>query len=491
MDETSHPTPPGPAGSPRRPVVALAIVTAVAVVAAGFTTVRWRAAVGDARELRAEVADLRREVDRLRAEAERDPLGDLLGGLLGDLGGLGDLEGLEDLGSLFGGEGGDLLGGLGLDLAAGCLAEGGLGGLLGGGAEGGAAIPDDDPRAQYAAAAEWVERERGLEFDRVPEPAFVTADEMRARVAQHLRADYPADLVRADQELYEALGVLEPGTDLLATYTEFVGGQVAGYYDPDTGELVVLGDEDEPFDAIELLTIAHELEHALADQALDLPIADEVRTDDPDAQLAGLALVEGDATLTMSRFQLAATDPAEAFGLLLGGDLQRQRQALEDAPPFLAAQLVFPYTEGLSFVCALESDGGWEAVDRAYREPPTTTAQVLFPERYTAGEGAVAVDAPPGPAGGGWERVRTTTFGAADLMFLFEDAGIDDARERAGAWAGGEMTQYRRGEDVAVRIGLAQHARTGGLCDSVRAWADTVDGAQVRCEGDRVSVAIG
>ncbi|GIU89385.1 MAG: hypothetical protein KatS3mg010_0484 [Acidimicrobiia bacterium] len=193
----------------------------------------------------------------------------------------------------------------------------------------------------------------------------------------------------------------------------------------------------------------------------------------------------------MSRFQLAAIDLADAFTSLLGGDLGRQQRALEDAPPFLAAQLEFPYTEGLSFVCALQSAGGWDAVDAAYREPPTTTAQVLFPERYAAGEGAVAVDPPSGPRGDGWRHVRTTTFGAADLLLLFEDAGLDDPRDRAGAWAGGTVAQYRDGDDVAVRIGLVQHEDADDLCASMRDWAATVEDAAVTCAGDRVSVAIG
>lgn len=460
----------------RSPLVGLlALLTAVSVVAATIAVIAWRDARDDATDLRREVDLLEREVERLRGAEREDATGgldDLLGGLGGD------------------GGAGDLLGGLDLGGATACLADGGLGGLLGGGG-GGASIPDGDPRAQYEATAAWVEQERGLDFDEVPEPEFVSAGEMQTRVAEQIRADYPADLARADEELYEALGVIDPGTDLLDTYSEFVGSQVAGYYDPDTGELVVLGDEEEPFDAIELVTIAHELEHALADQALDIPIEDDVRTEDPDAQLAGLALVEGDATLTMSRFQLAAIDLTDAFAMLLGGDFERQQQALEDAPPFLAAQLVFPYTEGLSFVCALESAGGWDAVDDAYRQPPTTTAQVLFPDRYTAGEGPVAVDPPAGPPGSGWERVRSTTFGAADVLFLLEDAGIADARDRAAAWAGGTVTQYRNGDDVAVRIGLAQHDDADDLCDSTREWAATVERAEVTCAGDRVSVAIG
>ena len=377
----------------------------------------------------------------------------------------------------------DLLGG-GLDAMSKCVGEDDLSSLLGGGD----AIPETDPRTQYAEIAERVEEERGLSFDHVPEPVFVDAQEMQSRVEAQIRADYPADAVQADEELYKALGVIDEDTKLLDEYSKFVGSQVAGYYDPDTGELVVLGDDDEPFDGLEMTTIAHELEHALADQTLGFPIEDAPVAADEDKQLAGLSLIEGDATLTMTRFQLSAVDLMSLFGSLGSADLDAQTKALEDAPPYFASQLMFPYTDGLGFVCTIEADGGWQAVDDAYENAPTTTAQIMFPERYTAGEGAVATPDPASP-GAGWELVRTTTFGAAELMFLFEDAGLSDPRDRAEAWAGGKVSQWRNGDNVSVGIQLAQHADHDDLCDSIKTWADDLDNASVSCANDSIAVA--
>ena len=478
-------SPPAPqAARPTRPwlTIVLAIVAAVALLAAGLAFNAYRNEKSKVDDLEAQVDGLHERIAQLEAEAEAAEDDDgLVGGiedLLGGegLGGLEDLLGDEGLGGLEDLLGGDALGGLGG--ATECVAED-VGGLLGGG---GADIPDDDPDAEYAAVAEWVENERGLQFESVPEPTYVSADEMATRVEEQIRADYPADDVRADQELYTALGAIPAGTDLLDEYSEFVGGQVAGYYDPDTGELVVLGDGTEPFDSIELTTIAHELEHALAHQALDFPIEDELRAADPDKQLAGLGLIEGDATLTMTRFQLGATNPLDLLGSLGSGELQEQAEALENAPEYFARQLMFPYTEGLSFVCALESEGGWTAVDGAYANPPTTTAQVLFPERYSAGEAAVDASDPQSP-GAGWEEVRRMTFGAADLMFLID-------RDAAEQWAGGEIAQFRNGDAVAVRISLAAEDDET-LCATITDWAETLENATATCNGTEVAVSIG
>ena len=460
---------PEPAPAKKPPVVPIVIAVVVtALIASGLT---WFVMRDDSDDTASSTTTTtRREAtpDSSGGGGEDDPLSsldDLLGGGAGDLGGLlgGDMESMSK-----------------------CVGGDDLSSLLGGGDP----IPETDPRTQYDEIAKRVEEERGLTFDTVPEPVFVDAQEMQSRVEESIRTDYPADAVQADEELYKALGVIDEDTDLLDEYSKFVGSQVAGYYDPDTGELVVLGDDDEPFDALEMTTIAHELEHALADQKLGFPIEDAPVAADEDKQLAGLSLIEGDATLTMTRFQLSAVDLMSLVGSLgsAAGDLDAQTQALEDAPPYFASQLMFPYTEGLGFVCTLEADGGWPAVDDAYKNAPTTTAQIMFPDRYTSGEGAVEVPDPQSP-GAGWEHVRTTTFGAAELMFLFDDAGMSDARDRAEAWAGGKVSQWRNGDNVSVGIQLAQHEGHDDLCDSMQTWAERLDNASVSCANDSIAVA--
>ncbi len=398
-------------------------------------------------------------------EGDGDPLEDLLGG-----------EGLDDLDSLLGGAGGasmecltnamgDMFGGDRLDLG-------------------------NTAREQYEAIAHAVEAERELTFEQIPEPTFVTGDEMAERIATLTERDYPDDVARADEELLTALGAIEPGTDLFEESVKLLGDQVAGYYDPLTGELVVLGDDEEPFDAIEMTIIAHELEHALADQSLDLPIEQDPNTEDPDGAMAGRALAEGDAVLTQTYFQAAAVDPLELLSSALGGDVAASQEALDAAPPFLARQLMFPYEDGLSFVCDYQQQG-WDAVDDLYREPPTTTAQILFPELYEQGIGAVDAPDPVAPDGAGWEEIRHMTFGAADLMFLLDLAGVDDARGAVENWAGGEVTQWRRGEETAVRISLVQREDADdGLCDAVREWVATLDDASAECQGDFITVSV-
>ena len=488
----------------------------------------------DVSRLSAEVDQLSGELERTRTElaaaeeaaaeggsgpAGAEGLGGLLDGLLGGEGG-GLLDGLlggeGGLGGLLGGEGGGLgglPGGGDVDLAA-CLTGdaaggGGLGALGGGGDP----IEGEDAAAQIADITDRVEELRELERTEELDIAFLSSPDIEARVTGLVLEDYPAAEADIDRRLLSALGAVPADLDLRQMQADLVSGQVAGFYEPETGELVVRSDDpDQPLGAAEQITLAHEVEHALADQTLGLDVEDP---DQPtDAARAGLAVVEGDATLTMQRFSLGAFSLSDQLALASDPEVVGSQQQLEAFPHVLQASLLFSYTEGLGFVCDRYAEGGWDSVDAAYADRPTTTAEILDPARYPAP--AVEPRA-SGEPGGGWEPVRSDTFGAADLLWLFEAPGddtttaLDAARERAGDWGGGRVTVHTRGDDTAVGLALTGGAGEGpGLCESLSAWYDAAfpeaeeapaEGAElardgvdadavVACEGDDVRLGI-
>ena len=300
-----------------------------------------------------------------------DDLGRMLDDLLsGDLGALGDLGDIGDLG------------GLGDDLAkAGALSPeclgGGLDELLGS-ALGGDELsgPLDD---QVREIAERVQQQRGLRFDRPVEPVLLPAAEFDRRIAVTVAAEYPASQADAEARVLALLGVLPAGTDLRELQADLLAGQVAGFYDPETGEIVVRDDGDGALDTTEEMTLAHELDHALTDQALGLP--DVTADGQSDGDLARLALVEGDATLLMQQYALAHVGLLDQLGQLADPAMRTAQAELADVPPYLREELTFPYLAGAAYVCRMYADGGWPAVDAAYDAPPATTAEVLSAER--------------------------------------------------------------------------------------------------------------
>ncbi|HEX6261966.1 MAG TPA: hypothetical protein VF097_03860, partial [Actinomycetota bacterium] len=254
-----------------------------------------------------------------------------------------------------------------------------------------------------------------------------------------------------------------------AEIQDLLGEQVGGFYDSDTGELVVADDAREGLTTVELLTLVHELQHALADQRLSTPDLETLNEEDQDAATAAQALVEGDAQLTTEIYavrSLSTTDQLAAAS--------QQVPGLGDTPHFLARSLLFPYLEGAQFACHLYREGGWEAVDAAYDDLPRSSAEILFPDRYGSAQGPVNPTDPRGlPAP--WEEEATFTFGAADLLFLFEapggDAtnGLTEARDRVRSWTGGEAHVWAWGGRTAVGLVLA--ASDGeAMCESVATW---------------------
>jgi hypothetical protein len=196
----------------------------------------------------------------------------------------------------------------------------------------------------------------------------------------------------------------------------------------------------------EQIVFVHEYTHALQDQHFGLTmLEDEALQSTPDRSLAAIALVEGDATATMQVYtqQVTMQNPAVAFELLAEGALAGNLLLPEDIPPVLVRELMFPYETGLDFVLALYRDGGWERINAAYDNLPQTTEQVLHPEKYLAGEGALAVDALDVALGQGWNEIWNINLGEFYLgEHLRTQLSSFAAGQAATGWGGDRFQVY-------------------------------------------------
>jgi hypothetical protein len=413
------------------------------------------------------------------------------------------LEVLEDL---FG-EGGDPLEGLGGDVF-GCIGAGALGGET-------SEPPTGPPAAQVRILADDLEEIRELTFRRPVRPRFLGDEAIERRIRELFLKDYTPEVADREARILTALGAIPPGLDLVEARARALGGSVAGFYVPETGELVVRSSGGD-LGPLEWVTLIHELDHAVADQRLDLLVPEEIVPGREDADLAALAVVEGDATLAMQRYS-SSLPFDQQLGLLDPEAIAEAEAGLAGLPYILQQELLFPYEDGLGFVCDLYQDGGWNAVDRAYGDPPTTTAQVLFPERYSEGE--VALDPrDTGRLAGGWRLEGTHQFGATTLLWLLEAPGgdpargLDDPLAGAAAWGGGELRVWSRGPATAVGIAMAERNGHDVLCSAVSHWyAAAFPGAEPEgsavgrglllegesqdaslvCDGDQIRIGIG
>jgi hypothetical protein len=177
-----------------------------------------------------------------------------------------------------------------------------------------------------------------------------------------------------------AIGLLEPGFPLREKYIDLLGEQVAAFYDQHAHKLFMY--EDATLDnAQNRVVLAHELTHALQDQHFSLKrLPLEIKNND-DRAVAASALVEGDATLVMSEFMLKKLSLRTLKDTVITSFGQDMKQ-IETAPRYLREMLVFPYLRGQEFCAMLFARGGYEAVSKAYQQPPSSTAQILHPEKF-------------------------------------------------------------------------------------------------------------
>jgi hypothetical protein len=331
-----------------------------------------------------------------------------------------------------------------------------------------------DYDAQFAFVANRVEQLRNLFFTDDAIPAWVSAKEMRTQLAVEGRHVYTESDAQQQELALRMLGALRGPIDLSRTARV----NPLGFYSPTSGQVFVLWESSTAvMSAAETVTVAHELTHAITDQQFGLPQPGTVVLADRDRNLAWSSLSEGDATLLENRFMRSSMTPDELAEYEIdpgppAGKTPGTTRATRSY--FLVAEGQFPYTFGMSFVCALYNRDGWKAVNAAYKDPPKTSAQVLYPDRYESGDEPADPRDPRTPRG--WDQLPVQSLGAADLMWLFEAPGtrlsrsLTDPYARAAAWGGGELHLYRHGRAHAMSLDLVEHPEFDHLCLSIAAW---------------------
>lgn len=348
---------------------------------------------------------------------------------------------------------------------------------------------------------------RGLPAREPVDAEVQDADELADTVADLAARDRDPEELEIQRRILVTLRLLPDDLDLEATLEDLLGEQVAGLYSPEEETLYVRADDADDLSPGEEVTLAHEVVHALQDQSFGLERFLELADEDLDAGLAAQSLIEGDALLTQELWSLrhqSGEERTERLDEFAEVDTER----LEQAPRYVRESLVFPYQEGLAFVQALHEEGGFEAVDAAFDEPPTASAQIIDPERYVEGDTPADVDI-AGTPGSDWAPLGEYAFGAFDLRSLVRESDQGRAAELAATWAGGRVQAWERDEDVALTLALSfvDGAAGAEACTALGQWYAAVadasetrdpgvyegdrDWAAVRCDGAEVHVGIG
>lgn len=336
--------------------------------------------------------------------------------------------------------------------------------------------------------------DRGLEPSEAVNRGLYTPEQLNIKFIQDFEDDYSSEDARIDALSMAAFGLLDPDFDLYTFYIDLLSEQVAGFYDQETKEMVVV--QGESFGGPERLTYAHEYTHALQDQNFDiengLGYNDEACEADSERCAAIQALIEGDASLEEINWFLAhATAQDQSDIMEFYNNIEMP--VFDSAPEFITMDFTFPYEYGYTFVEQLFNQGGWGTVNRAYQNLPLSTEQIIHPERYPD-DVPVAVELPEliDTLGNGWEELDRGTMGEW-YTFLILSKGLDinarlddsEASVAAAGWGGDAYTvYYNADEDSTVMVMQTTWDTSADADEYAQAFRNYADARHGSADGD-------
>jgi len=311
---------------------------------------------------------------------------------------------------------------------------------------------------------------RGLRFQAEVKVGVQKPEDLRAMLVENFEKEAPAEEIAKQEAVLKRFGLLPADFDLRAQLLQFLSDQIGGFYDPEKKELFLIERDLGGMEAAQAMNdkmvMAHELHHALQDQNFGLDRWFELLGDHEDRVQGYKSLIEGEAQLVGMTY---------LFGNMGRGkvDLKQLNRMQEmmmkftpegakfaKIPPYLLENMMFPYTQGAEFVQDMQRKGGWEAVTRAFADPPSSTEQVLHPERYYERDEPTEIVLPVAGLGKllgeGAEELYQNTLGEYSASLVLRGLGANKgaAAKAVTGWDGDRFAGFRAADGRVVLVWL-------------------------------------
>lgn len=221
-------------------------------------------------------------------------------------------------------------------------------------------------------------------------PAEILAKDKFAKMVQEgVKDSEGSKETHAAEIALKMFGLVPQDFNLAQESGDLLSEQAAAFYDYKKKRLFVL--DSTKNDNEQIIALAHELAHALADQQHPLQkfLGD---ADGDEESTARQAVIEGQASwLSWAYLSKRAGGRGEvppdlvdrlADGAGASGD---DFPVFSQAPLYIRESLTFPYTEGMRFQDAVYRQLGPAAFERVFRDPPRSTQHIMHPQTYLAG----------------------------------------------------------------------------------------------------------
>lgn len=351
-----------------------------------------------------------------------------------------------------------------------------------------------------------------------PVPVGITTpDEFIEFAAKSFDEEYGAERLAGMTTSYVLLGLMPEDMDFYETMMEMLRSQVGGYYDPKEGKFFMMSTFNKG--AMADYIMAHELCHALDDQYFDLESMFEAAAGNSDVEFAMRCAVEGSASSAGNIYLMKGIQNQwlDASSMIDADTMSAMMGSMDAVPPYFIINLSLPYIDGNTFVVRETSanimsmmmkEPADADLQRMFRDPPTSSEQVLHPEKYWDEE---SFDAPmtvelvdrTSALGAGWSHADSDVLGELGCA-MFTIKNIPDAmtvsmggarmvNPGSAGW-GGDLYRAYRHEDG--RMLMHWSTRWDTQADAVE-FAEALRGRgmdrapmmrRVDLQGDRVEV---
>ena len=308
----------------------------------------------------------------------------------------------------------------------------------------------------------FVSKDTGLEIKHPVKKVFDSRESVNKMLREKFDEDKSSKRMQRDELVLKKFGLIDQEFHMRPFLLSLLTEQIAGFYDNKTQTVHLLdwvpADQQKP-------VMAHELTHALQDQRVGLTkwsdqeqdgvakaVAEDnlhIRTDETDT--AREAVLEGQAMVSFADYYLETNGfagktlkdvPQLGDKLREGAGDSADSPVMARAPLLLQQAMLFPYTEGLGFEQAILLKKG---TDRAFvgvlDHPPSSSFEILHPDRYLAGAPVPVLlmpDIHPLLTGAGYEPYDVGVMGELDVRITAElFGGRPLAEALAPNWDGG------------------------------------------------------
>lgn len=240
-------------------------------------------------------------------------------------------------------------------------------------------MQEDDVAPDFVGMGIEMMRFRNLQALPVPTTP-VTQAEVERVILSWMRKQQPDDEGPRFALALNALGWIDKPVDPLPLRAALWARQLGGWYDAESGTLMVTDKNPEPGKPAPDRPLAIAFGQLLREYGGTLFPEEHKAPLSTDERLARESLLAGDAGLT--RFLFSLQNPAAAPASDLPAEDPDHPLNEVAMPVFLKELALFPFRPGFEFAQTLHSAGSFPQLNAAYSRPPQSCAEVIETERY-------------------------------------------------------------------------------------------------------------